>query len=102
MYSPIIGASEEYSGYEPSETPTAVMERTAKLHTAYDDLRTDLLEESTTIDKRMIRPAQEAKDCIQPMKKVIKKRGDKKVENPTQIPTISVLIFAAGLREISI
>ena len=79
MYSPIIGANEDYSGHEPVITPRQIMERTTKLHTNYDDLRTDLLEEVALVDSRIIKPAQEAKDCIHPLKKVIKKRGDKKV-----------------------
>ena len=79
MYSPIIGANEEYSGHEPVITPQHQMDRTTKLHAAYDDLRTDLLEEVSMVDTRIIKPAIEAKDCIQPMKKVIKKRGDRKV-----------------------
>ena len=56
------------------------MERTSKLQNAFDELRTDLLEEVTVIDTRIIKPAQDARDSIYPMKKVIKKRGDKKVE----------------------
>lgn len=60
-------------------TPHHVMERTINFHTAYDELRTDLLEEVAMVDTRIIKPATEAKDCIQPMKKVIRKRGDKKV-----------------------
>lgn len=79
MYTPTVGANEEYSGHEPVITPQPILERTTKLHTAYDELRTDLLEVVAGVDTRIIRPAQEAKDCIQPMKKVIKKRGDRKV-----------------------
>ncbi len=79
MYTPIIGANEEYSAHEPVMTPQNIMERTTKLHTAYDELRTDLLEEVATVDTKIIRPAQDAKDSIQPMKKVTKKRGDRKV-----------------------
>ena len=60
-------------------TPHHVMERTINFHTANDELRTDLLEEVAMVDTRIIKPATEAKDCIQPMKKVIRKRGDKKV-----------------------
>ena len=60
-------------------TPQRIMERATKLHTSYDDLRTDLLEEVSLVDTRIVKPAQDAKDCIQPMKKVIKKRGDRKV-----------------------
>lgn len=79
MYSPIVGADENCSGHEPVTTPHNMMERTIKFHTSYDELRTDLLEEVAMIDTRIIKPATEAKDCIQPMKKVIRKRGDKKV-----------------------
>ena len=60
-------------------TPNHIMERTIKFHASYDELRTDLLEEVAMVDTRIIKPATEAKDCIQPMKKVIRKRGDKKV-----------------------
>ena len=79
MYSPIIGADENYAGHEPIITPHHIMERTIKFHTSYDELRTDLLEEVAMVDTRIVKPAMEAKDCIQPMKKVIRKRGDKKV-----------------------
>lgn len=66
-------------GHEAVTTPYQVMNRTINFHTSYDELRTDLLEEVAMVDTRIIKPAMEAKDCIQPMKKVIKKRGDKKV-----------------------
>ena len=79
IYSPIVGADEKYVGHEPVTTPYHVMNRTINFHTSYDELRTDLLEEVAMVDTRIIKPAMEAKDCIQPMKKVIKKRGDKKV-----------------------
>lgn len=79
MYSPIVGADENYAGPEPVITPHHIMERTIKFHTSYDELRTDLLEEVAMVDTRIIKPATEAKECIQPMKKVIRKRGDKKV-----------------------
>lgn len=55
------------------------MMRTVKLQQAYDELKTDLLEEVDVVDARIIKPAMEAKDHIQPLKKVIKKRGDRKV-----------------------
>ena len=79
IYTPIIGADESYAGHEPVETPRHIMERTIKFHTSYDELRTDLLDEVAMVDTRIIKPATEAKECIQPMKKVIKKRGDRKV-----------------------
>lgn len=79
LYSPIVGADQDYAGHDPVTTPQTIMARTAKLNSAYDDLRNDLLEEVAMVDTRIIKPATEAKDCIQPLKKVIKKRGDRKV-----------------------
>lgn len=79
IYSPIIGSDENYSGPEPVITPTSVMDRTAMLQESYVGLRDDLLEEVDTIETRIIKPAIDAKDSIQPLKKTIKKRGDRKV-----------------------
>ena len=79
MYQPIVGAGEGYSGHEPQVTPRSTMERVAKLQEQYIELKTDLLEEVNTVDERLIRPATESRDYIQPMKKVIKKRQDRKV-----------------------
>ena len=79
MYNPIIGANEEYEGHVPVMTDDPTMARTAKLQTTYEDLRTDLLEEVNAVDARIIQPAMDAKACLQPLKKVIKKREDKKV-----------------------
>jgi len=55
------------------------MQRTAKLSQGYEELKTDLLEEVNMADARIIKPATEARDWIQPLKKVIKKREDRKV-----------------------
>lgn len=60
-------------------TPTNTMQRTTKLSQGYEDLKTDLLEEVNMVDTRIINPATEAKEWIQPLKKVIKKRQDRKV-----------------------
>ena len=79
LYAPIIGANEEYDGHQPVMTGDGTMARTSKLQTSYDELRTDLLEEVAMVDLRIIKPATEAKDCIQPLKKIIKKREDRKV-----------------------
>lgn len=79
IYFPILGSDETSSVHEPLATPSSIMERTTKLQDAYVELRTDLLDEVDMIETRLIKPAMEAKDWIQPLKKVIKKRGDKKV-----------------------
>ncbi|KAL8733206.1 MAG: hypothetical protein Q9166_002223 [cf. Caloplaca sp. 2 TL-2023] len=80
MYSPIIESNENYEGRGAKETPRPTMLRTVKLQQAYADLKTDLLKEVNLVDTRIIRPAMDAKDHIQPLKKVIKKRADKKMD----------------------
>ena len=79
MYNPIIGAAETYSGHEPLSTPQSTLKRAAKLQEAYAELKTDLLEEVNMVDVRIMKPATDAKEYLHPMKKVIKKREDRKV-----------------------
>ena len=79
MYNPIIGGGEGYVGHEPQLTPRSTLERVTKLQEAYAELKTDLLEEVNMVDFRIIKPATDAKEWLQPLKKVIKKREDRKV-----------------------
>lgn len=55
------------------------MARTVRLREEYEDLKKDLLEEVNLVDARMVKPATEAQECLQPLKKTIKKREDRKV-----------------------
>ncbi|KKY29096.1 putative sh3 domain signaling protein [Phaeomoniella chlamydospora] len=80
LYGPILGAGDGYQGHVPVETPQNLMARTSRLKEEYDDLKRDLTQEITQVDMRMVRPATEAKDALQPMKKTIKKREDKKLD----------------------
>lgn len=86
IYSPIAGADDSYSGHEPLNTHARIMGRTNKLQGINVDLRNDLLEEIDMAETRIIKPATQAKDGIQPLKKVIKKRGDRKVCEIYQLP----------------
>ena len=79
IYSPIVGADDSYTGHEPLNTNARLMGRTTKLEELYIHLRNDLLEEVDLAETRIIQPATQAKEGIQPLKKVIKKRGDRKV-----------------------
>lgn len=79
LYNPIVGASEGYSAHEPVLTPEANLERVTKLQEAYVELKSDMLEEVNQVDDRIIKPAQDARDYIKPMKKTVKKRQDRKV-----------------------
>ena len=51
-----------------------------KIQEGYAELKTDLLSEVNLVDERIVKPATEAKDHIQPLKKVIKQREDRKVQ----------------------
>jgi amphiphysin len=46
----------------------------------YTALKTDLLEEVMMMDARIIKPATEAKEYLQPIRKTIKKRENKRLD----------------------
>ena len=79
IYHPIIGSSESENDVEYAETPEAIVQRTRHLKEIYEELKDTVLDEVSMVDDSLVRPAMDAKDSIQPMKKVIKKRQDKKV-----------------------
>ena len=56
------------------------MQRTFKLKETYEELRTDLLEEMALIDSRILTPTTDARACITPMRKTIKKRENKRLD----------------------
>ena len=79
IYTPIVGADgndvEKYA-----ETPRDTLERVNTLKTNYMELKTEMLEEITMVDKRIVEPAKEAKASVKAYKKVIKKREDRKLD----------------------
>lgn len=79
LYDPIVGASDGH-GHEPALTPQSQIDRTTRLKEAYGELKTDLLEEVIMVDARIIKPAGDAKDFLQPLRKTIKKRENKRVD----------------------
>jgi len=80
MYQSIIGASSDYQGNVPGETPQETVDRVSRLNQQYDELKNDMMDEVGAMDHSVIRPAVDAKESIQPLKKVIKKRADKKAD----------------------
>lgn len=77
LYDPIVGASDGH-GRDAIPTPELQLTRTFQMQQAYEDLKTELLEEVTQIEERMIKPAMDARDCIAPIRKTIKKRENKR------------------------
>jgi amphiphysin len=90
LYDPIVGASDGH-GHEPVMTSRQQLDRTRKLQGVYADLKTDLLEEVAMMDARIIKPATEAKDCLQPLRKTIKKRENKRVDWERYIDKVNTL-----------
>lgn len=80
LYNPIVGSSGDGHSNAPVITPQEQIERVSKLKEAYDELKTDLLDEVNMMDSRIIRPATDAKEYIQPIKKTIKKRDNKRLD----------------------
>lgn len=63
------------------------MGRALKLQQGYAELKTELVDEVNMVDDRIVKPATDAKEYIQPLKKVIKQREDRKVWNQ-QCPVV--------------
>ncbi|KAH7061049.1 hypothetical protein B0J12DRAFT_279622 [Macrophomina phaseolina] len=81
LYRPIAAVGEtSLQGHIPAETPREILERTRRSKELYNELKTEMMEEVNMIDRRLIKPAQEAKQNIKPMHKVIQKREDKKLD----------------------
>lgn len=79
LYDPIVGASDGH-GKEAVPTPELQLSRTLKLKEVYADLKSELIEEVSNIDARIIKPATDARDCIHPIRKTIKKRENKRLD----------------------
>lgn len=74
-----MGTSDEHRD-DPALTPQLQLDRSAKLLETYTDLKTELLEEVIMMDARVIRPATDAKEFLQPVRKTIKKRENKRLD----------------------
>ena len=79
LYDPIVGASDGH-GRDATPTPQLQLERTFGLKTAYDELKTELIGEVAMIDEHVLKPATDARDCIGPIRKTIKKRENKRLD----------------------
>jgi amphiphysin len=79
LLDPIVAASDGH-GREMAPTPELQLERTMRLREAYEELKTDLVEEISVIDSRIIQPVSDTRDCITPFRKTIKKRENKRLD----------------------
>jgi hypothetical protein len=77
IFKPLGG--EGSSSHAHAETPPAVLERVHTLNEAFSELKTDMMEEVKDIDRKLVVPAQLARDALKPMEKAIKKQEEAKV-----------------------
>ncbi|KAK3298129.1 uncharacterized protein B0H64DRAFT_438625 [Chaetomium fimeti] len=79
LYDPIAGASDGQSRHAVP-TPQLQLERTFQLKKAYTELKVELVEEMAMIEEQILKPATDARSCIAPIRKTIKKRENKRVD----------------------
>ncbi|KAJ2994391.1 hypothetical protein NUW58_g1573 [Xylaria curta] len=79
LWDPIVGASEGL-GKQAVPTPELQLEQTLRLKEVYTELNADLLEELQLIEARVVKPASCAREYIDPMRKTIKKRENKRLD----------------------
>ncbi|KAI2464751.1 hypothetical protein F4781DRAFT_411877 [Annulohypoxylon bovei var. microspora] len=79
LWDPIVGATDGH-GKSAAPTPDLQLERTLKLKQVYTELKAELLEEVGLIETSIIKPASDARDCIAPLRKTIKKRENKRLD----------------------
>lgn len=72
-------------------TPADQLQRTLRLCEVYRELKDEIVEEATQIEARVIRPATDARDCIQPIRKTIKKRENKRLDYEKQQDKVNKL-----------
>ncbi|KAF8460326.1 hypothetical protein BDZ91DRAFT_739567 [Kalaharituber pfeilii] len=79
VYQP-IPASEDNTNYEPAETPPEVMQRVEKFGSLVKELRLELLEEIKLMERAVVEPLMDTKKYLEPLKKALKKRDNKKLD----------------------
>lgn len=90
LYDPIVGATDGH-GKEMIPTPESQLQRTLRLCEVYRELKDELMEEIGQIEPRVIKPATDARDCIQPIRKTIKKRENKRLDYEKQQDKVNKL-----------
>ncbi|KAJ3555883.1 hypothetical protein NPX13_g10260 [Xylaria arbuscula] len=79
LWDPIVGASDGL-GRLATPTPDLQLEQALHLKEVYTELRADLLEELELIEVRVVKPATSAREYIDPLRKTIKKRENKRLD----------------------
>ena len=79
LYDPITGATDGH-GRRAEPTPELQLSRTFNLRQALEDSKDDILAEIQAFEAGVIRPGSDAREFIQPLRKTIKKRENKRAD----------------------
>ncbi|GAM87173.1 hypothetical protein ANO11243_051940 [Dothideomycetidae sp. 11243] len=76
LYSPIHDPESQFN----AATDPAMLDKAVQFRTSYSDLEKELQQETDWIQTKLLHPAMDAKQSIAPLKKVVKKRENHKLD----------------------
>ncbi|EMC99108.1 hypothetical protein BAUCODRAFT_65537 [Baudoinia panamericana UAMH 10762] len=80
LYKPIEPTSSPDMHHQPAVTPSNYMQKCLGLQKLYSELKTDLQQEITMIDNKLLRPAEQAKQSTKQLHKTLKHRENTKLD----------------------
>lgn len=81
LYKPMDGLNDpDDVGQAPITTPKAFLEKCVRLRATYAELESELKQEVTMIETKLLRPAWDVKESTAPLKKDIKRRENSKLD----------------------
>lgn len=79
LYDPITGATDGH-GRRAEPTPEEQLSRSFNLRQAFEDVKGDMLVDIAGFEASVIKPGSDARDYIQPLRRTIKKRENKRMD----------------------
>lgn len=79
LYDPITGATDGH-GRRAEPTPEEQLNRSFNLRQAFEDVKDDMLVDIAGFEASVIKPGSDARDYIQPLRRTIKKRENKRLD----------------------
>ncbi|KAK3671957.1 hypothetical protein LTR78_008132 [Recurvomyces mirabilis] len=80
LYKPIGPLDDPEQRSQPTETPQGYMQKCLGLQKLYSELKTDLLQELSLIDQKLIRPVETAREGMKMLHKTLKHRDNTKLD----------------------
>ncbi|GAB7360321.1 hypothetical protein MBLNU230_g8077t1 [Neophaeotheca triangularis] len=80
LYKPIEPTNDPEMQHQPAQTPQKFLQKCLALQKAYASTKADLAQEISMIDKKLMRPMEQAQQAIKPLKKTVKHRENAKLD----------------------